>query len=251
MNNFDILIKLIDDNIEKSKSEIKEEIKKATTYNSRSANTILSFLTNGKHNLESYILERKLYYAIKKIQNNHNSKITEVASTYGFSHSKFDNYIKGAYGYSPSEIRKCNIEIPDTRLSLLSLSESSDDKYSIIDLQEVEHMIVTDLEEFEFAKSEYNFDIDTCYAIKEVADRINIPFLCLLNKCYDAMIDIHSDSDFVSPRIEKAIELGVTNEDELNSICEYFECNYMDLNSTLVQQYKNMQLLNWHSNKKT
>jgi hypothetical protein len=84
----------------------------------------------------------------------------------------------------------------------------------------------------------YGFDADTCYAISEVAERLEIPVEALIESCFDLMIDIHSSPDYLSPEVEAAVDCGISSESELKEICAYFDCKYYDLDSFMVNAYR-------------
>lgn len=52
------------------------------------------------------------------------------------------------------------------------------------------------------------------------------------------MIDVHSQNDYISARIEKAIDCGISSEEELEKICEYYNCKYYELSETMVKEYR-------------
>ena len=88
------------------------------------------------------------------------------------------------------------------------------------------------------AYNEFEFDIDTVYAISDLAEKLEVPLWSLMDSCSDLVIDIHSDPNYLPPDIEKAIDCGICSDDELKKICDYYDCKYYDLDIFMVENYK-------------
>ena len=84
---------------------------------------------------------------------------------------------------------------------------------------------------------ETGFDIDTCYAIADLAERLEIPVLVLMHECFNLMTDVHSDPRYISDKEMVAMDIGIHTYDDLDKICEHYSCKYYDLNSWMVNKY--------------
>ena len=51
------------------------------------------------------------------------------------------------------------------------------------------------------------------------------------------MIDYHSDPNYVPSRIDYAMDLGIASDTELDSMCEYYKCEYYELTEWNVREY--------------
>lgn len=194
-----------------------------------------------------YIITRKLYFAGKELYENPEKSICEIALDYGYSEqSALNRAMKNYFNFTPNELRKGLIKIPDDKLRFANFCESKQrtdnrlkntlerlDEVGMLTGQSEEY-----LEAFERASKEYGFDADTCYAISEVAERLEIPVETFIESCFDLMADIHSSPDYLSPEVEAAIDCGISSEAELREICEYFDCKYYDLDSFMVNAYR-------------
>jgi hypothetical protein len=40
------------------------------------------------------------------------------------------------------------------------------------------------------------------------------------------------------PRVEKAIDCGISSDEELGKICDYYNCKYYDLDTFMVDAYR-------------
>ena len=52
------------------------------------------------------------------------------------------------------------------------------------------------------------------------------------------MIDVRSSDDYLDPKTEKAIDCGITSDEEMKRICEYYDCEYYQLNGLMVTEYR-------------
>lgn len=91
--------------------------------------------------------------------------------------------------------------------------------------------------EIEGLSDEYGFDIDTCYQIADLAERLGVPCTLLASMCFDAVIDIQSDPSYIPPDIEIAMSLGISSDEELDAICQHFKCEPYELDSFKVSLY--------------
>ena len=92
--------------------------------------------------------------------------------------------------------------------------------------------------EFYDIHEEFGFSLDTCQIIAELAFNLGVPFHSFANKCFDAMIELKGDNDYVRPEIEKCIEPDISSEKELEAICNFFDCRYYEVDRRMVWFYR-------------
>ena len=92
--------------------------------------------------------------------------------------------------------------------------------------------------EIEHASDEYGFDIDTCYQIADIAEKLGVSPFRLIDKCFELVIESENN---ISQEERVAIECGIESDKELKAICEYFDCKYYDLDSFMVNAYRNRE----------
>lgn len=246
-NIFDDVMDFIDKNAKDSYSTIKRGVYVVSTYTDMDFNKFLAVLTKGKTTLRDYFSKRKVYFAVRELVDYPEKPIIEIALEYGYSEqSAFNRAVKRQYNYTPNEIRKEKLKFVDERMHFSDFI-SNENEYGKR-LQEVIEIMfdsncnyVVDMDYFEYfinATDEYGFDTATCKAISEVSERIGVPFGTLLDVCYETMMDIHSNPNYIEPRIEKAIDCGIKSDEELDKICEYFNCEYYHLDRYLVERYR-------------
>ena len=93
------------------------------------------------------------------------------------------------------------------------------------------------IESVEAGHKEYGFDINTCYMIADLAERLDVPVGALMGACFDIVIEIKTDPEYLSNKEMAAIDLGIRSYDDLNKICEHYACQYYELNSFMVKEY--------------
>lgn len=246
-NIFDDVMDFIDKNAKDSYSAIKRGVYAVSTYTDMDFNKFLAVLTKGKTTLRDYFTKRKVYFAVRELVDYPEKPIIEIALEYGYSEqSAFNRAVKRQYNHTPNEIRKEKLKFADERMHFSDFV-SNENEYGKR-LQEVIEIMfdsdcnyVVDMDYFECfinATDEYGFDTATCKAISEVSERIGVPFGMLLEVCYETMIDIHSSPDYIDPRIEKAIDCGIKSDEELDKICEYYNCKYYHLDRYMVELYR-------------
>jgi len=246
-NIFDDVMDFIDKNAKDSYSAIKRGVYAVSTYTDMDFNKFLSVLTKGKTTLRDYFTKRKVYFAVQELVDCPEKPIIEIALEYGYSEqSAFNRAVKRQYNHTPNEIRKKKLKFADEKMYFSDFAPNENEYGKR--LQEVIESIfdrdcnyIADMDYFECfitATDEYGFDTATCKAISEVSERIGVPFGELLNVCYDTMIDIHSSPSYIEPRIEKAIDCGIKSDEELDKICEYYNCEYYNLNTFIVEHYR-------------
>lgn len=245
-NIFDDVMNYIDEHIKENYSEIKRGIYAVSNYSDMEFSKFLSILTSGKCSLKEYFVRRKLFYISKELVDNKEKSIVNIALEYGYSEqSALNRAIKKQYNCTPNEIRKNDLRFNDERLHFSDFSPCIN-KYGNR-LQDAINSFIRDdcfiedadyFETFINATDEYGFDTATCLAVSEISERIGVPFGMLLNICFETMISIRSDENYLDPKIEKAIDCGITSTEELNAICDYYNCNYYQLNTFMVNEYR-------------
>ena len=244
-NRFDLVMDHIDANISQDVETIKKGIYSLIGYNSLTFGKCFSLLTG--QSLFHYINERKIYFAAQSLVSNRDRTIADIALEFGYSeHSALTRAFKQYYNVTPSDIRKGNAYVSGTKYNLLDLCNEKKHIDSRVEQIEEELRKTGDLsmsslcylEQMEEAEKESVFDIDTCYAVSDLAERLEIPFWILLRACEDVVLDCNSDSNVLSPEVEKAIDCGISSDMELKEICNFYNCKYYDLDEFMVKAYR-------------
>lgn len=244
-NIFDTVMDYIDEHVKSDYSEIQRGVYAISQYTDMDFCKFLSILSGGKATLNKYFMNRKLYFASQELVELPHKPIVDIALDYGYSEqSSFTRAIKNQFGYTPNEIRKQGIRCPNDKLSFANFNPNANEygkrlKDAISGA--IGDSCMSDdayFETFISATDEYGFDTATCCAISEVSERIGVPFGVLLNACFETMIDVRSSDDYLDPKAEKAIECGITSEEEMERICEYYDCEYYQLNGLMVTEYR-------------
>lgn len=245
-NIFDDVMDYIDDNIKLRSPELRKGIYANFGYSDMDFNKFLSIASAGKITLNTYIIRRKLFFASKELVDLQDKPIIEIAMDFYSEQSSLNREMKKQYHITPNEVRKNHKYLPDEKLSYNDFSNSSSDfggrlMAAIESVTEIDCCICGEFDYFETfirATDEYGFDTATCCAISEVSERIGVPFGYLLDSCFELMIDYQSSPNYIEPRIEKAIECGIGSDKELDEICNYYNCEYYQLNSFMVDEYR-------------
>lgn len=245
-NIFDDVMDYIDTNIKLRPSELRKGIYSNFGYTDMDFNKFLSIASGGKIALTTYIIRRRLFFASKELVDLPEKSIAEIAMDYYSEQSSLNREMKNQYQLTPNEIRKSKKYLPDEKLKYSDFSDDSSDfggrlKAAIESVVNDDSCICGEFDYFETfinATEEYGFDTATCCAISEVSERIGVPFGYMLDACFDLMIDFHSSPDYIEPRIEKAIDCGISSDEELDEICNYYGCEYYHLNSFMVDEYR-------------
>lgn len=250
-NKFDIVMDYIDANILQDVETIKKGIYTLIGYNSLTFGNCFSVLTG--QTLFHYINERKMYFAAQSLKENIDRPIADIALEYGYSEqSAFSRAFKSFCKVTPLEIRKGNVTVSDNKYKLADIcdnNQSTDDRITCI-FKEFEETGDLSMPSWRYmhAMGEVSqtciFDIDTCSAIFELAERLEIPFMWLLRSCENILIDIDSDPDYLSLKDQTAIECGIHSDEELEKICDFYNCKYYDLDEFMVKAYRDQLKIN-------
>ena len=93
------------------------------------------------------------------------------------------------------------------------------------------------MEEIEHLHEEYGIDIDLCYQIADLAERLGVPICYFGQQCLLAVGNYqHDDLDF-PPEVEFMINANLDHE-EMHAMCEYFKCEYYELDELKVYKYR-------------
>lgn len=162
-------------------------------------------------------------------------RLTKVSKEY------FNRQFKAAFGLTPTEAKANPDKVTDNRLIYEEFCDMEDTTVVI----NSDNTIVYEpnswmLDILEYAKSEYGFDYIMCKDLIEMAERLGVPARLFIDRCIDMMIDAHEDGyNSMSPKIEVGIDLGLSSEKELDEMCEYYGCTFMELDSGMVKAYRN------------
>ena len=259
-NRFDRVMDYIDDCIVNyyDDEDIKKGIQDLIGYNSNTFGHCLQILSG--ETLTSYIRRRRFYYVSEQLKDPRNGKrIEDFAADCGYAENAiFTRQMQHYYGCTPSDIRNGKAEIPNEKYSLKDLSEQRIDgrAQQVLNALEsgdfsalTEESILAGTVDLYDAVCLYGFDIDTAYAIMEVAEKIDLPARKLFRVIFTfaneeqsrETDDILYDHDRVSPT-EIAIACGVRTQKDLYDICIFHHCAVEDLTVEMVREYYNKKL---------
>lgn len=243
-NTFDDVMDFIDNNIMLDDEKMSRGIYATSGYSDMDYNKFMSILSSGKITLNSYIRKRRLYFAAKELVECTDKPIIDIALDYGYSEqSSFSRAFKNEYGFTPNEVRKKAIIVEDNRAHFSDFvsNKSNSRLASIFEMLDYDGIHGSDVDYFESfinAVDEYGFDTATCCAISEISERLEVPFEIMLNSCFDTMVDVHTSPNYLEPRIEHAIDCGISSDDEFDKICEYYNCKYYQVDRFMVESYR-------------
>lgn len=240
---FDTIMDCIDNNI--GEGEIKENrnsalraIAKATTYSIKDIKAF--FLLTTGNTLEWYYRQRRLYYAFGDMEKYREKCIGVIANFYGYADSaSFNHAFKQAFSVTPTQARANPKLIKDNRLVYGDFQQTEITKQAVGDSCLEEEMRMIDLYDCEkYGLEEFGFSPMLSREIAALADKLGIPIYGFMNSCFDSIIDAQSNPEYLPPEIETAIDLGISSSSELEQICQYYDCEYYELNSFMVNYYR-------------
>ena len=239
----DTALSIIDKNIRLSHQEIARTIYAETGYCDQDFNKFLSVISSGKLTLCSYIRKRRLYFAVCDSINNPEKSLAYIAQDYGYSdQSAFTRAVKAEFGESPAALRKSKKEIPDNRLNLDNYVSSSSRLKAVLDRFESNSFSGTDGEyflSFIHATDELGFDTSTCCLISELSEKLSIPFGHLLEQCFEMAIHFEEVYEVLPDEIaEFMMDLGIENREELQVLCQHYNCKWYELTFVQVKIYQ-------------
>ena len=244
-NKFDLIMDYIDANINLKPDEIKKGMFAETNVNSKSFSQCL--LTLADITLHHYIICRKLYFASEELYNNPDANIVDVALEYYSDQSSLTRVMKAYYNCTPGEIKAGLKRIPDEKLKLDDFSEKRNESRieQIFQMIEDHGMIggynLECLEAVERATTEYGFDVDTVYAIANLAEHLEMPIPMLIEACAEIYRDYQMDvqsGNILPLEVDLAVDCGISSDEELKEICGFYNCTVYDLDSFMVHLYR-------------
>ena len=244
-NKFDLIMDYVDANINLKPDEIKKGMFAETNVNSKNFNQCL--LTLADITLHHYIICRKLYFASEELYNNPDANIVDVALEYYSDQSSLNRAMKIYYSCTPGEIKSGLKHIPDERIRLENFSDKRNDSRidHIFQMIEEQGMIggynLQCLEAVERATTEHGFDIDTVYAISNLAEHLEMPIPLLIEACAEIYRDYQMDvqsGNILPLEVDLAIDCGISSDEELKEICKFYDCTVYDLDSFMVHFYR-------------
>lgn len=242
-NYFDIVMAHIEENVTQSTEEIKTQIPLLIGRHSRAFNESFYLLTG--YTLDYYIKQRRLHYAARELVVNREKPICDIALAYHFAdQSAFTRAIKEKYKVTPKVIREDGLWSTD---ECFCLRQFAGDKPStqvekiLRRLRVSDHLSGEEISlmcEIEEISNQYNFTIEICCQIADLAERLEIPLQDLAEYCFDAVAEVKSHPSYIPPEVECAVNLGISSQEELDAICQYFRCEYYELDSEKVYIYR-------------
>ena len=238
-----IIDKCIHDEHNVNYEEIGRNIYVETGYCTQDYNKFLSVISSGSLTLRDYIRKRRLYFAVYDLMNYPEKSLADIAQDYGYSEqSAFTRAVKRECSKTPAELRKSRQEIPDSRENLESCLSNNSRLDSIFEKLESNNLSTADLHYFEafiHATDELGFDISTCCLISELSEKLSIPFGCLLERCFEMAIEYNQDDRYQTYEIfEFMMEMQIEDEDELEELCQHYNCKWYELTFTQVKLYQ-------------
>ena len=242
-NKFDIVMEYIDANINQSTDEIKKGIYEVVGINSNKFGNCFYVLTG--YTLCHYITTRKLFFAAEELRLQPNKPICDIALDFGYSEqSAFTRAMRAFYNCTPDQVRKGNAFIPNDKYCLKEIYNPETDsrvEHIFKQLENNEQISENNIEyliELNEISEKYQFDIDVCYQIADLAEKLEISIGPLADYCFEMYININDNPLYLSPKIEYAIDLGLQSEEELDTICSFYDCKYYDIDRIMVDLYK-------------
>ena len=231
----------IEGNIKLDFEDIKRGIHNLIGYNSNTFGNCFSVLSG--ETLYHYITSRKLAHAAEDLVKT-DREIIDIALDYYSEQSAFTRAMKSFFNVTPNEVRQKKLDLYHRKYKLEDFckEEANTQTQEIIyalknNMPLSNASIKKELEIYE-ASNEFDFDIDTVYAISDLAEKLSVPLWELMDSCMELCISIHSDPNYLPPDIEKAIDCGISSDEELKEICEYFNCKYYDLDLFMVDHFR-------------
>lgn len=166
--------------------------------------------------------------------------LSVIANNYGYAdNASFNHAFKQAFSVSPTQARKNPELVKDNKLIYSDFQQAESTKQTVDDISPKEIMRMIDLHDYEeHGLEEYGFDPELSRKMAALADELGIPVYTFMDRCFDLIIDVQSNPDYLPPEIETAIDLGVSSSSELEQICQYYDCKYFELNSFMVDYYR-------------
>lgn len=245
---FDLVMDYIDENITNDMEIIKRGIINLIGINSNTFGQFFTVLTGDT--LGSYIRNRRLYFAAMDLLRKPQMTISDIALEYGYSdQSAFTRAISGKYQMSPNEIRTSrDVDITNEKYLYSDFDSNQSDMRTDRIWREYErtgYLSSYDLEyleEIQRGNREYGFDVDTCYAIADLAEHLEIPVTALMDHCFALATEIKSSPNYLSARAETMACLDIASEEDLDDICKHYDCKHYELTPLMVAKYHGINM---------
>ena len=239
----DNALTIIDQNIRLKHDAIVRKIYAETGFCDQDYNKFIAVITSGELTLREYIRKRRLFFAASELVNSPDRAIVDISLEYGYSdQTAFARAIKREFGKTPVEIRKSEECLPDVRKVLENYLANKSRLDSIIAKLDGDNLNSTDWHYFEgfvHATDELGFDIETCCLISELSEKLSIPFAHLIEKCFEMTIQFEENTDEeICEIIDAMSELQIESLDELDDLCQYYDCKWYDLTFVMVKMYQ-------------
>lgn len=191
--------------------------------------------------LGGYIAERKLYFVSLAIKENKDRKFCDIAQDFGYSEQSVLNRVMKTYhGYTPGEIRAKGIVIPNNKYLMADFQEKKNASRINNILNKLDETNFLNSHDFAYLENlytlteEYDFDINTTYQIAELAERLEVSVSDLMRECF--MLTLQQYGNF-EKKMQIAINLGLDSEEDIDEVCEFYQCHYYDLDNYMVFRY--------------
>lgn len=238
-NMLNVALDYIDDHIEWKTSEIKEGLSKITGFSSSFFTKCFDAILD--ESLILYIKKRKIFFICKKIKEKPAYPLSRLAQDFGYEEqTQMNRDFRTLVDFTPKQVLKNNKSMPDNRINVTV--DRIEDSFELEEMNMTKENLRKELidipNEFFDIHEEFGFSLDTCHTIAELAFNLGVPFHSFANKCFDAMIELKGDNDYVRPEIEKCIEFDISSEKELEAICNFFDCKYYEIDRRMVWFYR-------------
>ena len=247
-NNFDIVMAHIEENVDKPTKEIKKEIPNLIGRYSRAFNEHFQMLT--EYTLDYYIKQRRLNYAALDLVRHQEKTICDIALEYQFSdQSAFSRAIKAKYGVTPNEIRKEGLWVFEERFCLRDFTEKKNDTAVAQLLRSMEIGAPWDVKymlEIEQLNDDFGFDVDACYQMADLAERLGISLRRLAEYCFQSTtleepeLAEYAEMEEIMRMHNLMSAWNIASEEELEAICAHYKCEYYELDDLKIYKYRKL-----------
>jgi len=241
LNNFDKVMEYIDGNITLDTESMKEGIVSLTGFSYKTVSSCFLFLTG--QTLANYISHRKMYFSATELKNNPHNRVIDILLKYDKSeHAAQCRKFKKFMHATPSQVQKGEVPVFDNKCQLIdfanknSLSDRIISEY--IEKEQLSPINDTYCCEIVNAHEDYGYSVTTIDMIFDLSEQLGVPFdeflrVCgelSVNYCYKEVIDEH--------KMQIMSHLDIESFEELDKICQMFDCKYYEINPSMVDAYR-------------
>ena len=256
-NNFNIIMDYIDEHIAETNESLYLGICNIIGYRGNIFDNCLKVLTG--ISLFRYINERRLYFAAKEIEKDNSKTVCEIAIDFGYSEqSTLTRSMKIYWGTTPTDVRNKSFKIPENKLILKGISnketrvqrgtESLEKKCSLLGFASLslnEELLL----EVEHSDEYLPLDTDVRYEIVDLAEKLEVSPKRLLKACAEVVLEEECLAEGgmgawgCEPLEidECCMKLDLSYE-ELDEICQMFDCKCYDIDDKMVELYKKQKV---------